>query len=130
MHKEGGGSDHIIPFRDEGEGDLLEGIVATRVGDIDDFRFMRDGELLHAVGGAGMGGEAPEMKDSTLLFVVGDTEHPHVPVHIDLGHPYTPIALVSLGTDILLLHTPGHGLGHTKVQGGSPGVGRKGRKCR
>ena len=117
MHEEGGGGDHVISPGDEGEGDLLEGIVATRVGDIDDLRFMRDGELLHAMGGAGMGGEAPEMKDSTLLFVVGDTEHPHVPVHIDLGYPDTSITLVSLGTDILLLHAPGHGLGHAKVQG-------------
>ena len=114
MHKEGGGSDHIIPFRDEGEGDLLEGIVATRVGDIDDLCFMRDGKVLHAMGGARISGEAPEMENTTLLFIIRDTEHPHVPVHIDLGYPYTTIALISLGTKIIFLHVPIHGLEHTK----------------
>jgi hypothetical protein len=115
MHEKGGGGDHVIPLGDEGEGDILEGIIPTSVGYIDDLCLMRDGELLHTVGGAWMGGKAPEMKDPTLLFVVGNTEHPHISVHIDLGNPYTPITLVSLGTDVFFLHMPVHGLGHGKV---------------
>jgi hypothetical protein len=70
MHGKRGRGNHIISPGNEGEGNILQRIIATGMRDKNDFCHMRKEKVLHTVCGAGMIGKGPEMKNTIFLFIV------------------------------------------------------------